>query len=391
MPSFWLRVVVHGATWTALALQLPGDLVPWVLLLAAAYLAGFFVAELGVRLLVPRPLRWTAPVVSVLAALAALALASTHLSTAFVVLAAWLLVAPPLVAAPGRSEHEGLGVAALGAALVALVAVAVLASRHGAQAFDQVALALVGVVTVVGAGAFRQVDAERRESRERYGALLSEYRDLKRAGARAAESARTEERISVARRLHDSVGHRLTSLLMQLEADRLRAEQLGEPGEEQRRRAEELKQLAQRSLDETRAAVTALGEDSLAGMPALLRLIRNLEVESGMQVEFTLGSGAMGVHLDPAPAIALYRAVQEALTNAMRHGSTRRAKVKVEVPAGRIVRFEVENEVVAGASQSRPGFGLTTMRERVEAAGGQLEVMAGATTFLVRGSFPVSA
>lgn len=197
--------------------------------------------------------------------------------------------------------------------------------------------------------------------------------------------------MNVARRLHDSVGHRLTSLLMQLETQRLEAERLGERGEESRQRAEELKRLAQQSLDETRAAVTALSEDELMGMPALLRLITNLEVESAMQVEFTLGSGALNVDLEQAPAIALYRAVQEALTNAMRHGAARRARVKVEVPGGSLVRFEVENDLRPGVTSFEPGFGLTAMRERVEAAGGELEVMAGTSTFLVRGSFPVTA
>src|SRR5690606_2483980 len=233
-------------------------------------------------------------------------------------------------------------------------------------------------------------EAERRESRERYSALLSEYRNLKRAAASSAAAARSEERMNVARRLHDSVGHRLTSLLMQLETQRLEAERLGERGEESRQRAEELKRLAQQSLDETRAAVTALGEDELMGMPALLRLINNLEVESAMQVEFTLGSGALTVQLDKDQSVALYRAVQEALTNAMRHGAARRARVKVEVPAGRLVRFEVENDLRPRTPTFQPGFGLTAMKERVEASGGELEVLEGTNTFLVRGSFPVN-
>jgi signal transduction histidine kinase len=249
--------------------------------------------------------------------------------------------------------------------------------------------------------------------------LLSEYRDLKRVSAASADAARAEERISVARRLHDSVGQRLTSLLMQLEVSRL-----GAVTDEERQRAVDLKRLAQASLDETREAVTALTEDELAGMPALLRLVHNLEVESAMQVEFTIGSGALSVQLDREPAVALYRAVQEALTNAMRHGASRRAKVTVEVPAGRLLRFEVWNEVPrprratgsvsttavgtdaaaspgaggdGGAAEGtwqptfRPGFGLTSMRERVEAAGGQLELVSGSGQFLVRGSFPLEA
>jgi signal transduction histidine kinase len=335
------------------------------------------------------------------------------------VLLATLLLGTLLVDEAVNSTAPWWAPAVSVAAAVGLAVTAYLLLRQDVSVADLALLGLVayliGTVTV----AFRRLAVERREGTDRYGALLSEYRDLKRVSAASADAARAEERISVARRLHDSVGQRLTSLLMQLEVSRLGAET-----DVQRQRAVDLKRLAQASLDETREAVTALTEDELAGMPALLRLVHNLEVESAMQVEFTIGSGALSVQLDREPAVALYRAVQEALTNAMRHGASRRAKVTVEVPAGRLLRFEVWNEVPrakrapesaraamvgpnvgassrvggdagseAGPVQAtfRPGFGLTSMRERVEAAGGQLEVVGGSGHFLVRGSFPLEA
>lgn len=380
---------MHALTWLAVVLRLPSDVIPWVLLLTAVYLAGFFVSQLrtggGTRY------QAMASAVSVIAAVVALPVVGPHASGAFVVLAASLLVAPPLVELTLRSRQGGGQAAVVALLLTAVVTVAWLLSRHGASPLDYLLLLLATAVLAFGVLSYREVEAERSGGSERYSALLSEYRSLKRVAAGTADAARAEERLNVARRLHDSVGHRLTSLLMQLEAQRLGAAQLGPAGEESRRRAEELKRLAQQSLDETRAAVTALSEDELMGMPALLRLINNLEVESAMQVEFTLGSGALTVDLDRSKSIALYRAVQEALTNAMRHGSARRAKVKVEVPAGRLVRFEVESDLPPGMASYTPGFGLTSMRERVEGAGGELEVMLGGGRFLVRGSFPVSA
>src|SRR5690606_24916786 len=327
-----------------------------------------------------------AAVVAVVAAVAAVAVATVHISAGFLVLVSWLLIVPPLFDLAASAERRSVARAAVVSAAIALLVIGWLLRQHGAVVLDYLVLCLAAVVTMAVAANYRRVNAEKQEGQERYSALLSEYRNLKRAAATTAEAARAEERMSVARRLHDSVGHRLTSLLMQLESD-----SLASAGDDQRRRADELKRLAQLSLDETRAAVTALSEGELTGMPALLRLIHNLEVESAMQVEFTLGSGALTVTLDQAPAVAMYRAIQEALTNAMRHGVSRRARVRVEVPAGRLVRFEVENDVAPGTDAHRPGFGLTTMRERVEAAGGQLEVMAASSSFLVRGSFPVQA
>lgn len=389
MPTFWPRLLLHGVTWLALTLQLPLDVVPWALFLAALYLAGFFVSQLRTRL--GGRYQAAAAYLSVVAAIVTLPVVGSHVSPTFLVLLAWLLAAPPLVEVSVRTAERGYVLLNLGLLLVGVAGLAWLLAARGAGGPELAALLLAVVVAAVSTSLFRRSEAERRESRERYSALLSEYRNLKRAAASSAAAARSEERMNVARRLHDSVGHRLTSLLMQLETQRLEAERLGERGEESRQRAEELKRLAQQSLDETRAAVTALSEDELMGMPALLRLITNLEVESAMQVEFTLGSGALNVDLEQAPAIALYRAVQEALTNAMRHGAARRARVKVEVPGGSLVRFEVENDLRPGVTSFEPGFGLTAMRERVEAAGGELEVMAGTSTFLVRGSFPVTA
>ena len=381
--------MVNGLVWLGLVLQLPAAVVPWVLLLAAVYLAGFFVSQL--RTMTGDRYQAVAAYASVAAALGAVPLVDDHTPAVFLLLAVWLLVSPPLIETSVRTEAPGYAAASVAFSLIVVGTLVTSLGGRGAGLFEQVALLLAAAVTVAGVARYRLVERERREGRERYSALLSEYRDLKRTAARSADAARSEERMSVARRLHDSVGHKLTSLLMQLEADRLRSERLGDAVDDSRRRVEDLKRLAQESLDETRAAVTALSEDELMGMPALLRLINNLEVESAMRVEFTLGSGALNVSLEQAQSIALYRAVQEALTNAMRHGAARRAKVKVDVPGGRLVRFEVENEMAPGPRAFEPGFGLTTMRERVESAGGALEVMAGANTFLVRGEFPVNS
>ncbi|HLU82215.1 MAG TPA: histidine kinase, partial [Trueperaceae bacterium] len=373
--------------------RLPSRLLPWLLLLGALYLAAFFVAQLSV----PARVRSAARLVAASAALAALGLSGPYITDAMFYLSALLLLAPPLVEEAVLSRGGGsLVTVAAGAGVALVVLVAILVTR--ATSLHEFALfGLVCYFIATATSAYAGSERERFEGAERYGALLSEYRGLKRSAAGSADAARAEERVEVARRLHDSVGHRLTSLLMQLEVARLHAD-----GDEQRRRATELRRLAQLSLDETRAAVTALTDEELSGMPALLRLIHNLEVESAMQIEFTIGSGALSVELDRAPAVALYRAVQEALTNAMRHGSSRRASVSVEVPGGRLVRFEVSNEVTANRSVApaaaasgragyRPGFGLTSMRERVEAAGGQLEVIDGGSQFLVRGTFPIDA
>lgn len=380
MPAYWLLLLLHVATWVLLVTALPRELVPLGVLAAAGYLAGFFAS----RLTVADGWRSAGRAAALVSATVAMSLVAGHVSTTALVLLALLLAAPPLVDEATRSGNEWSPViAGVGAGAVSL-AVTLALQRLGATVPEVLLFVLAAVALAALAAAYRRSNHDREDGTARYQALLSEYRGLKRLAAGSADAARAEERMSVARRLHDSVGHRLTSLLMQLEMERLKAE-----GEEQRRRATELKRLAELSLEDTRAAVSVLSEEEMAGMPALIRLIHNLEVESAMQVEYTVGRGVMSAHLDREPAVALYRSVQEALTNAMRHGSSLRASVKVEAPGGRLLRFEVVNDVAPGAPPHRPGFGLTSMRERVEAAGGRVEVLSDSGKFVVRGSFPL--
>jgi signal transduction histidine kinase len=245
---------------------------------------------------------------------------------------------------------------------------------------------LLSVVAFAAALAvYWRESAENREAKARYEALLEEYRKLKRQAKSNEEAARMEERTAIARQIHDSVGHKLTSLLMQLEMFRLNAEG------EMRSQAEQMKQLAKASLEETRSAVKSLKEQEPGGIPAVIRLIRNLEAESDLQVQFNILPGALSVRLNNEQSIAVYRGIQEALTNAMRHGSSRRVKIQLESPGGRIFRFEVVNETDKGSetSQVREGFGLSAMRERTEKAGGKLELIHEGGRFIVRGTFPL--
>ena len=75
-----------------------------------------------------------------------------------------------------------------------------------------------------GAGLISHRLLRNEESRVRYETLLSEYRNMKRRLITDEQHARQEERAQVGRDIHDSVGHKLTALLMQLEMHRMQAE-----------------------------------------------------------------------------------------------------------------------------------------------------------------------
>ncbi|MDG5788054.1 sensor histidine kinase [Evansella sp. AB-P1] len=214
-------------------------------------------------------------------------------------------------------------------------------------------------------------------------AFLSEYRLMKRRLATSEQLARQEERGQIARDIHDSVGHKLTALLMQLEVFRM------ETDNDKKERVNDLKMLAKESLEETRKAVKALKEDDAGGLSAIISLIRKLEVESFIRVHFTVKHGALSAPLGNDQAVVVYRSVQEALTNMMKHGKRKEVDILFEAPGGTAFRFEVTNETNEDQSTYREGFGLSSMKERVEQVGGVLEVNQYGGKFIVRGTLPL--
>lgn len=220
---------------------------------------------------------------------------------------------------------------------------------------------------------------ERKEQRQLYEQLLGEYRNLKRMRFESDRSARLEERTKIAREIHDSVGHKLTALMMELEVLSMKMTELN---------LTNLKSLAKESLEETRHAVTTLRTEESEGIATVLQLIRKLESESHIMIHFTTMSGVLSAKLSNSQSIVLYRVMQEALTNAMRHAQSR----EVQVVLGRTAIGDIEWTVSNRIYQPRPlqfGFGLTNMRERVEEIGGSVTIYQTDTHFIASGSFPV--
>jgi two-component system, NarL family, sensor histidine kinase FusK len=233
---------------------------------------------------------------------------------------------------------------------------------------------------VVPALLYHQVIHTReKEARLSNEALIEEYRRMKRQLLVEEQQARQDERMLIGHEIHDSVGHKLTALLFQFEAFRLTA------AEKDKETVEKLKELAEQSLEETRQAVRSFKQREGSGLQGVIRLIRKLEMESFMKIQFSVKHGAFAAPLTGEQSFAIYRAVQEALTNIMKHSSTREAQVIFESPGGSIFRFEVINSAPHNR-YFQEGYGLKSMRERLEKVGGSLEIDFGAQRFLVRGT-----
>jgi signal transduction histidine kinase len=198
---------------------------------------------------------------------------------------------------------------------------------------------------------------------------------------RAREAAVAEERNRLAREIHDTLAHYLTVVNVQLEAaEKLASEQparsLDAVGRARRLTLQCLLEV-RRSVGALRAAT--IEELTLPG--ALTRLVHEFSESTGIDVSLDL-DGVGALQLTPEATQALYRTVQEALTNVQRHARASHAQVTLTAPSG-LVSLRIEDDGVgpgAGLSEERGGFGLIGLRERVALLGGQLDFGPGPLT-----------
>lgn len=212
-----------------------------------------------------------------------------------------------------------------------------------------------------------------------YEELRDAYRELKRLHIVAEESVKMEERTRIARDMHDSVGHRLTALIMQIEMLAIQYPNLD---------LTQMKELANSSLQETRDAVKALKVDETEGIATVVHLIRKLEAESHLNVHFTMKNGVLSIPISNAKSVTLYRVIQEGITNAMRHANSREVFVGLSTSADHAIQFEISNAVY----EHKPfelGFGLTNMRKRIEELEGKLEILPLPDKFVLTGRIPI--
>ncbi|MEH7386145.1 sensor histidine kinase [Bacillus sp. JJ1521] len=220
---------------------------------------------------------------------------------------------------------------------------------------------------------------KREEQRNLYEELLGEYRKLKRVALVSEEEARYQERTKIARDIHDSVGHKLTALLMQIEILSIKQ------GPEH---YNELKELAKESLEETRFAVRTLKDREHEGIATILQLIKKLEAESHIMVQFTTKQGILSDRLTNEQSVVLYRVIQEGLTNAMRHAHSREIQVVLGKTADRNMEFIMTNRIYK-KEPFEEGFGLSNMRKRIEELGGTLAVYQTDEQFVIKGMIPL--
>lgn len=238
-------------------------------------------------------------------------------------------------------------------------------------------------LTVVLLIQLRKSYADRSELQKQYIKIQNEHRLMKRQLMSKEEAIRQEERNQIAREIHDSVGHRLTALLMQMEVARLKAKD-----SETEQQFEGFKKLAQNSLEDTRKAVKTLKTEEQSGLQAVILLIRKLESESHLRLAIKFQPGVLSMIMTNQQSIVLYRSIQEALTNMMKHSDSRSAEIEFEIIAQRDLRFKVSH-IIVDKVYIKEGFGLTSMRERLLSIDGRLSFSQSEDQLSLIGQFPL--
>jgi signal transduction histidine kinase len=182
------------------------------------------------------------------------------------------------------------------------------------------------------------------------------------------------ERRTVARELHDEAGQALVSLRFGLQL--LERETGGGAGIAAR--VAELKQTTDAVIDSLHRLAAALRPPSLdlLGLDAALRqYLGSIEAKSGLAVRYK-ARGFAGGRLPPAIETALYRVVQEAVTNVLRHAGATRVDVLAERGEDRVLVVVEDNGIgfTPGGSAGAGRLGLVGMWERAEALGGRLTI-----------------
>lgn len=211
--------------------------------------------------------------------------------------------------------------------------------------------------------------------------------------ARAADAdtrARTEERIALARELHDLVAHHMASIVLRVKVAR---QVLTDPDPRVREVFDDVGDTASGALTDIRRLLAALRDPALGAVPILDAQVVRAEILSAVD---RVRQGGFTVHADIAPdlegldaigRLTLLRLVQESLTNVMKYADRTHPVPILLAHNSSGVTLRITNTVAPGAS-TRAGHGVVGMRERAHLAGGTVTATAHGRDWVVEARLP---
>ncbi|WP_051819203.1 sensor histidine kinase [Streptomyces sp. NRRL S-920] len=191
--------------------------------------------------------------------------------------------------------------------------------------------------------------------------------------ARAAERRADEERLRMARELHDVLAHSISVINVQAG---MGLALLDSDPEQARTALTTIKAASKEALGEVRQVLDTLrapGEAPRAPAPGLDRLPELVDQAGSAGLTVDVTTQGAPAKLPPGTDLAAFRIVQEALTNVVRHSGSRHARVLVRHEKAALVLRVDDDGPATGADAGGSGNGLAGMRERAAALGGTIE------------------
>lgn len=226
------------------------------------------------------------------------------------------------------------------------------------------AFAFTAIFTIITKQALHAREREEKLRRE----LEAANEQLRAAAAQTEELATTRERNRLAREIHDGVGHYLTVVKTQLDAA---AALVATDPARARDNVEKAAKLTAEALDDVRRSVGTLRTD--AKRPPLCDAVKQLAAHA--EPHATIAVEGTPRPLSSSIEHALFRAVQEGLTNIRKHARATQALISLDFTDPQRVRLELADNGIGqnGSTPPHSGFGLTGLRERIELLGGTVE------------------
>jgi signal transduction histidine kinase len=293
-------------------------------------------------------------------------------------------LAVPVAAALYSAAERGRVLAAVTVSAILLIVSTYFRLAEGQPVAFLLGYELVSTVTLMAAaialGANTRARAALRTEQEQTARLIAQEH------AWRAEQRVQEERVRIARDLHDVIGHSISVISLHANVAR---EAIGSDDDGARQALAHIQAAAGATMRELRATIKLLRTPAYAGADRLPASLANLPLlvenarASGLDVQVQ-SEGDLSA-LPATVDAAAYRIVQEALTNIIRHAAATQVTISIAVDPGAL-RLQVADNGRGAPSAVTPGSGIAGMSERARLLGGSLAAQPGPA-----GGFQVSA
>ena len=232
----------------------------------------------------------------------------------------------------------------------------------------------LGIGLALAGTSLRRILALEREGELRFRQILHAQAELKRLSSELL-SAQENERRRISRELHDEVGQVLSAIMLGL--GNLRSAVEHHDNAEALAQLQLVQDMTQRNANVVRNISLLLRPtmlDDLGLVPALKWLAREVSRTSGIRVDVAAETDPELPELPEEHRTCVYRVVQEAVHNAVRHSGTPRVGIRVQLTDGDVLHVSVEDDGKGFAPASDAGLGMLGMEERLFRLGGTMHI-----------------